>query len=391
MEMLYPILQIALLGFFAGAILNFMPCVLPLIAVKIAGFSNAKSKQEAKLLSIMTVIGILTFCLILAGIFATFSNLYWGFQLQFPSVISLLIFAFTILFAVVFGFIDINPKLQINQLKSKILEGFVSGFLIVIFSLSCVAPIVASAVSFSFSFKNPYIIFFCLFFMGIGLSLPYILSGFFGLKFNIKGGGIASKIIKGFSSISVVLTLFYLLTILKFQTSLIFTSFILIASLFFTFLIYRFQQFVYFIIGFVFVVISPFFYSSNEEVKFQASVPFSQDNLEKYLSSGYTVLLNVEASWCITCKTNNISAFNTKDFNTYITQNNVIHMKADLTVKNKEIEDFMKNFGGFGVPFYAVFAGREGDYKLLPVLLTSASLINEIEEFKNNYAYKRGK
>jgi thiol:disulfide interchange protein len=302
-----------------------------------------------------------------------------------------LIYTFVVLFAFVLGLIDINPKFHIKKLKSKALEGFVSGFLIVIFSLSCVAPIVASAVSFAFTFKHSYVIFVCLFFMGIGLSLPYILAGFFGLKFSMKNGGIGEKVIKFVSGLSVILTLFYLMTVLRSQVGNVLTILVFGMSVAFAFLVYRFRAVLTFVIGAVLIVTLPFFTKMEQKLEVQASVPFSLQNIEKYLSSGHTIFLNVEASWCITCKTNEVSAFGTQDFKSYLSKNNIIYMKADLTIKNKEVEDFVKSFGGFGVPFYLIFAGNEREHKILPLLLTSGTLINEIEEFKNKYAYKRGK
>ncbi len=389
MEIFLDILKVSILGLFSGIILNFMPCVLPLIALKISSFTKNENK---KAIAGFTIAGILTFCLLLALIFSLFQSLYWGFQLQFPSVISLLIFLFLGLILALFGVFDLKVTLHISKMKSQALEGFVSGFLTVVFSLSCIAPIVASAVSFAFLSGKWYVIFFCLFFMGLGLSIPYFLAGFCGVRIDFKNGGFGSKFAKLISFFALLTTLLYLIFILHSQVGMLVALLILSISIASFVLFLKFKKKTILGLTALFVIAIPLFKSFVPvDEKVAEYVPFSQLRVNSYIQNGYTIFLNVEAGWCVTCKVNDKIALDTAEFKAYLKQNNIIYMKADLTVKNPEIESFIKQFGGFGVPFYVVFVGGELYYKVIPPILSLQTLIYEIEHFKQNYANKRGK
>jgi thiol:disulfide interchange protein DsbD len=94
MEVFYSIF----FGFSAGVLLNFMPCILPIIFLKINSFTHAINKNEARLIAFSTIIGILSFVLVVASIFLAFEGLSWGFWLQSPNFISALLFLLNLFF-----------------------------------------------------------------------------------------------------------------------------------------------------------------------------------------------------------------------------------------------------------------------------------------------------
>ncbi len=379
------IFTLALLGLASGIILNFMPCVLPLIGIKIATLNNLKSKKDVKLSSFFISVGILTFCSTASLIFIFFQNLYWGFQLQFPSFVAVLILIFSSFFLVITGKVNINPPIFVGNINSVILEGFIYGFLIVVFSLSCVAPVIASTVSIAFSSGKPHFIFICLFFMGVGLSFPYILTGVFGLKF--KGNRAIVKITKFISFASVIATICYLVFVLSAQIGMLKTFFVVLVSAVCILLLYRFKSFYLFLVGLIVVSTIPFI-SLTQEVpqnKIAKSIPFSPYRLEEYLNTGHTVIVEIGATWCVTCQINEKSVINTNEFRAFLRDENIIFMKGDLTVKNTQTESFMKSFGVFGVPFYAVFSADNKKGELLPIFFTLETLTNKVQNFKQQY------
>jgi suppressor for copper-sensitivity B len=379
------IFTLALLGLISGIILNFMPCVLPLIGIKIASFSRLQNKKDVKLSAFSISFGILAFCSLASFIFIFFQNLYWGFQLQFPSFIAVLILIFSAFFLVIIGKININPPIFVRSFNSVILEGFIHGFLIVVFSLSCVAPVIASTVSVAFSSGKPYFIFVCLFFMGVGLSLPYILAGIFGLKF--KGNSALVKITKFVSFASVIATICYLVFVLSAQVGTLKTFLIVFVSAICILLLYKFKNLYLFLAGVVIVSTIPFINLTKDVPKdgIAKSVPFSTYRLEEYLNAGHTVIVEIGATWCVTCQINDKAVINTSEFTKFLKDENIVFMKGDLTVKNTQIENFMKSFGVFGVPFYAVFSADNKKGELLPIFFTLETLTKKVQHFKQQY------
>ena len=389
MEVFYSIF----FGFLAGALLNLMPCVLPIVFLKINTFVHSSGKNEAKLVAISTIIGILSFVFVVALVFISFEGLNWGFWLQSPNFIAVLLFLLCFFFLVLMGKLRIGVPGILGKIniKSKLGQGFVSGFFIVVFSLSCTGPVIGSAVSLALSSGKAYVVLLTLISMGLGLCLPYFFLIFGRVPSILKKKNNLqkySKIVHFISFLALALTVCFLLFILESQTNLkmaFLVGVFLIISLIIVYLIRNKRFLKIAMLGFI--IIAAFLPSINfnkpelQEKKLSYT-PFNEQKLKEFVLGGATVIVNFEAAWCATCKVNNAMGFEQKEVIDYILKNNIIYMKADLTLKNNELEAFMNKHGGHGVPFYIVFSPKYKEGKTLPLLLTSSVLINNLEEIK---------
>ena len=182
------LLLFLLFAFLGGAILNIMPCVLPVLSLKALHLVNQSGDSRRKILinSLLYTGGILFSMLILAliviSIKASGTALGWGFQFQNPLfvlILSSLVFLFSLsLFEVFF----INPPGQAGNAASKSREGyagsFFTGIMAVLLATPCTAPLLGSALGFAFVRPGGVIILFFLL-IGLGLALPFILLGIF--------------------------------------------------------------------------------------------------------------------------------------------------------------------------------------------------------------------
>ena len=332
------VIQIILTSFLAGILLNFMPCVLPILGIKLQSLRGVSSPKEVKQMCVFTSLGIMLFMLLTAWIFQMFSFFFWGFQLQSPLFISFLIVVMVFLFFLSIGKINFNLNIQYT-FKSKIAESIFYGFLIVVFSISCTAPVIGSAIAFaSFSHANLWIV---MFFIGLGLSAPYLIFILFpNIVLQINKARFIGVIIKYLSSFLILCTTFFL-------------CYVLYGAL-------KERDFL------------------QEEGRYETgftTVPFTEERLADFIAKGYIIIVNFDASWCINCKGNNLLTFNTEEFKKYIAQNNIIFMKADVTIKNPNLENFMAKFGLHAVPFTAVFSSKHPDGKLMPAFLTTQILM----------------
>lgn len=380
------ILNIILTSLLSGVLLNFMPCVLPLIGIKLQGFYNIQSKKDVQLLCIFTSLGIMFFMLLMTGVFQIIKQLagvfYWGFQLQNPFFISFLLFVMMFLTFTLVGKINFNPQVNIANFKSAKMEGFVSGFLIVVFSISCTAPVIGSAIAFA-SVLN-FNLWVVMFFMGVGLCIPYLLFTLFPqFVLKINKNKRVGRFIKAASFILMLATIGFLSYILASLSNILITTLVLILMLIGIFAYIKTSKSLILVGTQVLIVMLILFQNSSvkSEINQPQVVPFTEARLNNFLSKGNTVIINFDASWCINCKGNNLLAFGTDEFKAYIKQHNIIFMKGDVSLKDPTLENFMARFQVFAVPFTVIFSPKYPNGKVLPIFLTTQILIKEIEKY----------
>ena len=380
------IILILLFAFIGGFILNFMPCVLPIISLKLFGLIQREKKEKSTIMKHhLSYTGgvILSFWILALILFILKSageNLGWGFQLQSPSFVYALIILFFILSLNLFGLFEFNTPggKYIGKLRSNhpYLDDFFSGLLAVIVATPCSAPFLGPALTFAFTAES-WMIPLCFTFIGLGLSLPFILTAIFPqlLKIFPKPGNWMNifKLLMGFGMLSTVLWLIQVLLGISDGELLFFPLFFSLLLLFFTlYLLTKFPKEKSGIIFFIFMTL----YTSGKTFSLINSDPkelqknnTSKDSLQwhswdpnlikKWQSEGKNFFLDFTAKWCITCQVNKKLVFETGAFKEFVELNHLEVMRVDWTKKDPEIYEWIKSHGAVSVPAYFLGLGEE--------------------------------
>ncbi len=393
----------ALLG---GLILNIMPCVLPVLSLKIFGMvkhgaSDAKYIRKSFLFS---TLGILFSFLILAIAVVLLKEaghiVGWGIQFQEPYFIIFLCIILTLFAANQFGLFEVllpsKANDKINNLLNKsddssAMGSFLTGAFATLLATPCTAPFLTTAVSFAFAGSNK-IIFLIFFFMGLGLAMPYILIMIAPsiVKIFPKPGNwmIKVRIVLG---ILIYLTIYWLLYVLYNNAGNLvpFVIFSAIHIIFF-FLWYakkKNSEFIRIFLALIWVIastyiISGFLIHKEIEVKKHQSewVKFEEDKIQNYVGQGRVVLVDVTADWCLTCKFNKLKTIN--PMMGYLKKNNVVLMQADYTKPSAEIHNFLAKNDRYAIPFNIVYGPSKKKGVKLSEILTAEEIKKAISKAK---------
>ena len=384
-------------GFLGGLILNLMPCVLPVISLKIFGFIAQARESRPKIFrhGLAFIAGIYVWFLALGLLIlllkASGQEVTWAFQFQnsfFLLVISSLVFLFALnLFGVFEMMLPGAASNSLDQLASKegYLGSFFQGLFATLLATPCTAPFLGSALGFAFAQSGVVIIvIFCS--IATGMALP-----FFFLSFNpawvkwVPRRGAWMEHLKQFMGFPLIATNIWLLGVLGRQhgASGVLLTLVLLLFLGISAWIYGLfcaakkevrwgaLSFSFFIALFSFWILVPKILSSakkysslSEEQMASLSpvasdeiqwIPYSAARLAELRSQGKPVFLDFTAAWCLTCQFNERTAINTPAVRTLLREHRIVPMKADWTNANPEITQALKRFNRVGIPYYVYY------------------------------------
>ena len=384
-----------LFSLIGGLLLNLMPCVFPVISLKILNFVNhSENRSQTSLHGMFFSLGaILMFVLIGLSVLVLKSigmDVGWGYQLQSPIVVSLLIFLFIFLagfFLLNVNFFNTLLSIGTTGLKApNYVNSFATGFLAVIVATPCTAPFMGSALGFAIlqpGFSS-FLIFLAL---GIGFTFPYILLSIFpGLVSILPKPGQWMETFKQFMAFPMMLTALWLIWVLSSQISSFQLILVLLGISLIVFFYWlnqlnitsttgkRFRVFVY-----LFIFVSIFLTLPTQNISTQENTNgFSEAELNKKLEQG-PVFLNFTADWCITCKVNERVALKTKNTLNLFKEKEIFYMEADWTNKNKVIAEKLESFGRSSIPLYVFYPERDKQPIILPEILSESV----IEDYLN--------
>jgi thiol:disulfide interchange protein len=400
-----------LLAFLAGIILNVMPCVLPVLSIKVISLSLHRELTRADRIkyALTYLAGIEATFIVLAIIVATLRSIGmevgWGFQFQQPAFVyslSIVVFAFSL------GFFDYYfvtiPGTQlldskITRLKSPAIKSFGEGILITLLSTPCTAPFLGTALAFAFS-QSTFIATLIFIAIGFGLALPYLLvAAIPALADRIPRPGHWMRSIKelmGFLLLGTVIWLLYVLDALSPGSGL--TS--LAVLLWLAFIIWCARHFgksgssklLKLILIFLLILVpAAYFRPTMPAVKAVATQnltetewrPYTADVAKALLAQNRFVFLDFTADWCITCKFNERVSLADSSVKETLARLAFTPLKADWTDGSKEITDALESYGGHGVPLY-VMLSPDGRIEVLPTILTPGLVIERAEAFVKN-------
>jgi thiol:disulfide interchange protein len=382
-------LSMLLFAFVGGLILNVMPCVLPVISLKLFGLVVHSDESRASILrhNIFYTLGVLSTFLVLSmsvlALKSTGENVGWGFQLQSPVFVSIMIAVLFVFALNLFGLYEFQTPggkvLGDVQIKKGNAGDFFSGVLATVLSTPCSAPFLGTALTFAFTSSTLEIL---LIFqaIGVGLAFPFLMTGLFPatIKFLPKPG-LWMESVKKFLGLTLLLTALWLIDVFISLTNGNLPLMKLNTGLLMLFFAFYFQKhiskkkawrIVYFIVALI-----PFYmlYSAPLSAPVSANgngggdlireknasgkllwEKWSEKKMAEYQQAGETVFLDFTAKWCFTCKVNEKLVLDTNGFKELIEEKNVKLLLGDWTKYDPVIGDFLKKNGFVGVPAYFI-------------------------------------
>ncbi len=406
-----------LFGFIGGFILNLMPCVLPVISLKIFGFMRQAGDSRSSIFKhgLAFTAGIFLWFLGLAAVIIALksagSEVTWAFQFQNPwfnFVIGAVVFVFALNLFGVFEIVLPGRAAQgIAEAGSHggLAGSFAQGILATLLATPCTAPFLGTALGFAFS-QTSAVIAAMFASIAAGMAFPYLLlsaqPGW--MKFLPKPGAWMERL-KQFMGFPLAATLLWLLYVIGQQrgteaviwASAAYLCLALAAWLYGAFLgpLSSARAKTFATLGIVLsLLLGLGYFTGNLFARAAATtpvkstsipadgmpwVPYSEAELQRLLAEGKPVFVDFTADWCITCKFNLRTAIDTKAVRAAFEKLGIVPMLADWTNSNPEITKKLAQFDRVGVPFYLFYpAGRPDDPVILPELLTEQILLRAV-------------
>ena len=372
-----------LFAFLGGLILNIMPCVLPVISLKLFGLINVRERDRTAILrhNLIYTAGVLfTFAVLgsmVVGLQYAGKSVGWGFHLQSPHFIIVMVLILLILSLNLFGLFefktpggatlgDFNPRRGLSG-------DFLSGILATALSTPCSAPFLGTALTFAF-LSSPWVLFLIFFFVGVGLAFPFLLTAFMpNLIYKLPRPGAWMEYCKKFLGLTLLLSIVWLMDILGTLAN---SSGILAktnATLALTFFAFYFQKHisskpVWRIITFAIpigilcsILTGPISSIQGNDKLLNQKIrsglhweKWSIKKMEEYKTQGKNVFISFTAEWCLTCKANERLILNTNSFEKVVQDHNMKLLLADFTKPNESISNFLRKNGLVGIPAYFI-------------------------------------
>ena len=394
------VLQAILFAFLGGLILNLMPCVFPIISLKVLSFISmgGESQNEIRKHALTFCLGvILSFVLVAVALLAlrqTGTFVGWGFQLQSPIVVGTLSMLMFFIGLILLTDINIGSSLtrlgNVSVNNTGYTSSFLTGVLAVIVASPCTAPFMGAAIG--YALIQPSAVTLPIFLsLGIGFSMPYLLLAIKpDLISKMPKPGRWMESLKEFFAFPMFATALWLVWVFSIQTSsdaliglLIIFLVIGLLTWLFTKTTNNISKLLILVIGIIavgyqttsFASIDTKLGSPDTE---SGDIRWSKDTEKDFQSNGQAYLINFTAAWCITCQANDKVALSRPGVKKFLSDNNIEYVIADWTNRNQEILDVLSKYGRSGVPLYVYWKPGMSESKVLPAILTEQIVIDRI-------------
>ncbi len=376
----------ALLG---GLILNAMPCVFPVIALKATSFVN--SGDQARPHAWAYTAGVLSSFLMFAAFIILLAQagttVGWGFHLQSPLTIAMLSYLFTAM-AIVLA-LDLPIAHTLMGLGSEKQTGaskqasFFTGLLAVVVASPCTAPFMGVAMGAALT-QSPLATVVIFLSLGMGLALPILVLSYWpALIKRLPKPGPWMVTVRELMVFPLMATSIYLVWVLGQQIGMTGATQVLLGALLVAMAIWSYGKATKLskLSALVLTAVAIILANPDSTSKKETSLgwlEYTPATLEEAKQKG-PVFVDVTAAWCITCIANR-SAIESEAVSLYFKQNNITLIEADWTIPNDDISSYLKSFGRAGVPLYVYYPDNEQSPKVLPQLLTSDLILKNIQE-----------
>lgn len=341
-----------LLAFVGGVLLNVMPCVLPVLGIKLAGLlqHSGQSKKAVVQSSLASAAGIIVSFLALAVAAILLRQaghaVGWGIQFQNPVFVTFLLVVVLLFGFNLWGFFEIQMPRFLGHFASSfgyhesLSAHFTSGLFATLLATPCSAPFLGTALGFALA-QPAYVILLIFGFAGMGLALPYFLLAVVPQSVHwLPRPGQWMITLKKSLAVLLFITAAWLGWVLYQQVS----------------------------------AGAPEHRSAGDD---QGWMAFDETAIAGYLNEGKPVFVDVTADWCVTCKYNERVVLADRDVMAEFKRQGVVLMKADWTHQDPTIAAYLKKHGRAGIPFYAFYKPGQPT-KVLSEFLTKSQVLKTL-------------
>lgn len=393
-----------LAAFVGGIILNFMPCVFPIISLKALGLlRHSEDSSQTRKEGLGFLLGTVVTMMILAGILLALraggTAVGWGFQLQSPLVIAIL--SLVILGAALnlLGIFEVGLRLQrageITIERGAFLRAALTGALSIVVATPCAAPFMAGAIG--YALVQPPAVSLAIFFaLALGFAAPFSLISLFPqLGKWLPRPGVWMSTLKQGLSFPMFGAYCWLVWVLVQQSGVTALAAIFTASVVLGFAAWlygiaqkrsftgqRYKALLATSIVFACAAILPL----PTVVQNSSAAPIAQVSEMKWTPAsvadnrghGKAIFVDFTASWCITCQVNERTTLSTQAVKQAFTETGALYMVADSTKFNADIDEALNNLGQGSLPLYVLYPADGSAPEILPQVLTPSIVINAL-------------
>ena len=399
------LLAAAGLAFLGGLILNLMPCVFPVLSIKVLGLVRhaGESPARVRLHGLAYTAGVLASFLILAGLLIALKGggaaIGWGFQLQSPAFVAGLAYLLFAMGLSLSGAVHLGGRLAgigDGLARRSGLEGsFFTGVLATVVATPCTAPFMGSAVGFALT-QNAGVALLVFASLGLGLALPFLALTLWPPALRaLPRPGAWTETLKQALAFPVYATVAWLIWVLAQQVDPSGLMAGLIGLVLVGFAAWAWERgrgasrpmgrlaqgiavLAILAVGALGLTLGDDRAAPAARASAEGIEPFSQARLDTLVDGRHPVFVNLTAAWCITCAVNEATSLSTGAVRAAMAARGVTYLKGDWTNQNPEITRLLETHGRSGVPLYLLFAGA-GAPQVLPQILTEGTVLAALD------------
>jgi len=398
--------QVALMALAGGFILNLMPCVLPVLGMKLGSILQVeqRDRKSVRVQFLASSAGIISSFLALALLMTVlrYSNqtLGWGIQFQNPWFIGFMVIVTALFTANLLGLFEINlPSAMTTRLATQKRGGlkgnFAEGAFATLLATPCSAPFLGTAVAFALAAPLPVL--WGLFLMlGIGMSLPWLMIATWpGLALRLPRPGrwmLRLRVALGLLMLAASLWLLSLmLNHISLQSVLIVAAVFLLALVVGSLRRYGKRNTaiavcVSLLVAGLVMLAAALSYTNGakplqDAVKWQ---PLTEQAIAQAVADNKVVFVDVTADWCVTCKANKFNVLLREDVQKALTADNVVALRGDWSRPSKPINDFLQKRGSVAVPFNQIYGPGLPSGEILSPLLTREAVLQGLQDARGD-------
>jgi thiol:disulfide interchange protein len=391
-----------LLALAGGVLLNVMPCVLPILSLKVLGLAQGGvSRGHARRHALWYTAGVLAAFAVIGlsvlGLRAAGQAMGWGFQLQQPGFVAALVLLMAAVGLSLSGVFNIGGSANLGQglaARSGPVGDFFTGVLACVVASPCIAPFMGGALAYAFT-APPAAALLVFLALGLGLALPFLLIGFLpALADRLPRPGAWMDTLKQVLAFPMYLTAIWLAWVLGRQRGVDAMALVAAGVAVMALALWWLERTRMRggwprrlpAIALLVVAVSSTWLVGRLPVPTPAaavadgaSVPYSAQGLQALRDAGTPVFVNMTADWCVTCKANERTTLASDAFRDALRQAGATYMVGDWTNVDPEISAFLEHHRAVGVPLYVVYPRGGGEGEVLPAVLDRATAIAAIE------------
>ena len=393
-----------LFAFVGGALLNLMPCVFPILSLKVLGFAgHAHSRRALAGGGLAYGAGVIASFLALAALLVALraggEQIGWGFQLQSPPFVAALAVLFTVIALNLAGLFEFGLLLPSGaaalRLRHPLADSFLTGVLAVAVASPCTAPFMGAALGLAFTLPAPQtLLLFAV--LGAGMALPYVLASLWpGVARAMPRPGPWMATFKTVMAFPMLATVVWLVWVLGQQAGIDGVAALLGLLVALAFALWAWGRVdsapasrrVWNAIGLVLLGASVAWALPSLREARAAAEPgsarwgaWSAGEVAALNAQGRTVFVDFTAAWCVTCQVNKRTTLGNGEVLAEFERRNVALMRADWTRRDPAISQELTRLGRNGVPVYALYRPGQPLPQLLPELLTTRTVLDALKE-----------